>query len=553
VRILIVDDQAVNRQELNDMVSGFGYSTLTVESGMEAILVYPSFQPDIVLLDVLMPGLKGDEIAPQLKSFAGEVHLPIIFITALDDKRTLLRCLEAGGDDFVSKPFDPLILSAKLRAHMRTRKLSQSLEEKNRSLAYFNSRVEREYRIVQHIFKNALTKNLRGYPHLASLFMPLSVFNGDVLLSAQGPLGNLYLFLGDFTGHGLAAAIGTLPTSQTFFTMASRGSPVSEIVREINNRLTQLLPEDMFCAGVLIELSASGERLTYWNGGLNPPMLISEDGQIMRELAPQHVALGIHQDEEFDSGVIALSVESGSRVIMCTDGLTELGQRSHQMLGMQGVVDLFQARNFDFSQVKNDIQALTQRWQQNDDITLAMITCAESQLSAQRNMSELSTMPFELHVRLNVEQIRTHDPVARIIRALEQIEGFRPHTTSIFTLMSEVYSNAVDHSLLELDSRLKQSYEGFEQYYIEREKRLQALVGGYVEIHVEFEPIEKKLHFLVRDSGRGFLQPIQEHFAHVNELSFGRGLNLVEALAEKVEWLESGKAIRVVYALEVAG
>ncbi|MCL5050453.1 MAG: fused response regulator/phosphatase, partial [Firmicutes bacterium] len=226
MRVLIVDDLDSNRLLLSDMVSGFGYQCLSVDDGESAIAAMPIFQPDIVLLDVLMPGRNGLDTAPILKDLAAGVHLPIIFITALDDQQTLINCLAAGGDDFISKPFASVVLEAKLRAHYRNRELNMSLAEKNKALAYHSSRVEREHQIVEHIFQNSLARNYLDYPNLHTYLSPMSMFNGDVLLAAPGPLGNMYIFLGDFTGHGLSAAVGALPISQTFFRMADEGAAV---------------------------------------------------------------------------------------------------------------------------------------------------------------------------------------------------------------------------------------------------------------------------------------------------------------------------------------
>jgi DNA-binding response OmpR family regulator len=110
--------------------------------------------PGLVLLDVIMPDLNGYEVAPLLKAIAGDIYLPIIFITALEDKASLVRCLEVGGDDFVGKPFDKVILAAKNRAHSRTRLLSKKACEENQQLIYYRNSVEREHGIVEHIFSN---------------------------------------------------------------------------------------------------------------------------------------------------------------------------------------------------------------------------------------------------------------------------------------------------------------------------------------------------------------------------------------------------------------
>ena len=113
MKILIVDDESINRFLLMHMLEEQGYiQCAEAPNGEEAIRLAESFQPDLVLLDVVMPGLSGFDVAPRLKKMAKDNYLPIIFITSLEDNESLVRCLEVGGDDFTSKPFDKVILAA---------------------------------------------------------------------------------------------------------------------------------------------------------------------------------------------------------------------------------------------------------------------------------------------------------------------------------------------------------------------------------------------------------------------------------------------------------
>ena len=107
----------------------------------------------------MMPVMDGLATAKRLKQLSGDIHLPILFITALDDQKTLLECLDAGGDDFISTPPEPIVLQAKLDAHARVRELSFKLKEKNEVLAYHSNRMEREQNVVSHMLSNALLEN----------------------------------------------------------------------------------------------------------------------------------------------------------------------------------------------------------------------------------------------------------------------------------------------------------------------------------------------------------------------------------------------------------
>ena len=111
MRILVVDDQKLNRDLLKIMLEQQHYDVVTACNGIEALEVLDSGPVDIVLLDVIMPEMDGYETAPKIKQRSKDVYLPIIFITSLDDKESFERCLALGGDDFIHKPFDKIILT----------------------------------------------------------------------------------------------------------------------------------------------------------------------------------------------------------------------------------------------------------------------------------------------------------------------------------------------------------------------------------------------------------------------------------------------------------
>ena len=199
MHILIVDDQAANRVMLKGLIERFGHNVSCAENGMQALELFSHKGADIVLLDVMMPVMDGLTTAKHLKQLSGEIHLPVLFITAFDDQKTLLECLDAGGDDFISTPPEPIVLQAKLNAHARVRELSFKLKEKNEVLAYHSNRMEREQNVVSHMLSNALLENELRFDFLQTYLSPATEFNGDLVLSKGGPLGNYYIFVGDFT------------------------------------------------------------------------------------------------------------------------------------------------------------------------------------------------------------------------------------------------------------------------------------------------------------------------------------------------------------------
>jgi putative two-component system response regulator len=126
--VLVVDDEYSGRQTLESILEGEGYNIEMAENGMEAIEKAKKILPDVILLDVMMPGMTGFEVCKIIRNDPLLAEIPIIILTALDDRESLLNALKAGADDFISKPFDRFELRARLlgiTSLNRYRKLTQ--------------------------------------------------------------------------------------------------------------------------------------------------------------------------------------------------------------------------------------------------------------------------------------------------------------------------------------------------------------------------------------------------------------------------------------------
>ncbi|WP_278356503.1 PP2C family protein-serine/threonine phosphatase [Idiomarina abyssalis] len=553
MKVLIVDDQPANQVMLSGLIKRFGHQVRCASNGIEAIDVFSGLEPDVVLLDVMMPIMDGFETAPCLKALSGDVHLPILFITALDDQETLLKCLEAGGDDFISVPFEPVVLQAKLNAHARVRELSHSLKGKNEALAYHSNRMEREQNVVSHMLANALQENETQYPFLKTYLAPASEFNGDLVLTKAGPLGNFYLFVGDFTGHGLAPATGALPVSQTFFDLADKGLSIANMVEEFNRKLVKLLPDDMFCAAFVAELSANGERLTYWNGGIPDALLINEAGQVENRLVPEHMALGILPPEEFSSQVSHCFIGKGIRLITYTDGVVEMTNQDDQRLSEDGFEELLRryACKRDFDGLVTALQKFQQGQEQFDDVSLVCLDCGPTNLPVIRPDTNVTHLPFRLVVYLKEDEIRGRDPIIKLVDSLSHLEGIRAHKTTLYLLLAEAFNNTLEHSFLQLDSEIKQTGQGFDEYYRAREERLAELEGVEIEIDIEYRPKSSLLSFsLSSNSENGFNEPVNDT-EEDESLAFGRGLQLIRNFSSHVEWRDNGRCLYIEYDLSL--
>jgi two-component system sensor histidine kinase/response regulator len=149
-RILVVDDQQANLQVVSALLSRKGYEVVTAANGNDALALVRSRPPDLVLLDMLMPGMDGFELLAELRRDPSLVQLPVVFLTVAQDRDLLLRAFESGAVDYVTKPFMPEELLARVETHLGLKRMRDRLE-----------RVARERQelvnLVAHDLKNPLT------------------------------------------------------------------------------------------------------------------------------------------------------------------------------------------------------------------------------------------------------------------------------------------------------------------------------------------------------------------------------------------------------------
>ena len=128
--ILIVDDEYIGRETLQSVLEGEGYELEMAENGFQAIEKAKQLLPDVILLDVMMPGMTGFEVCQRIRSDPQIAEIPIIILTALDDRESLLNALKAGADDFISKPFDRFELRARLLGITRLNRYQKLIQER---------------------------------------------------------------------------------------------------------------------------------------------------------------------------------------------------------------------------------------------------------------------------------------------------------------------------------------------------------------------------------------------------------------------------------------
>ncbi len=134
MKILIVADELSNRMILSAILKKEGYSVVSAVNGQEAIDVFQQEEPDLVLMDIMMPVMDGYEATQKIKVLSQEKFTPIIFLMAMTDEQALRRCVDVGGDDFLSKPYNQVIIKAKIDALERMSQLYNTVYKQKREL-----------------------------------------------------------------------------------------------------------------------------------------------------------------------------------------------------------------------------------------------------------------------------------------------------------------------------------------------------------------------------------------------------------------------------------
>lgn len=559
-QILVADDDDANRQVLQTILEKQGYKVIAVSNGQEAVDLFASERPDLVLMDINMPVMDGYQATKRIKEMSGDDFVPVIFLTAITDDEGLVKCVESGGDDFLTKPYSNVLLSARIDAFLRIRNLYGTVQQQHRELASHQERMERERQLAKRVFSNIIESSSLDLPIIKSLISPLSLFSGDVILAAPKPSGGIHVLLGDFSGHGLAAATGALPVSSIFYSMTEKGYSVGEIVAEINSRLKTMLPDGMFLAACMVNMDPVTHTISVWNGGL-PPLLVyspSNDGEISR-VDSSHLPLGISDDENFNRRLKVVGMQDGDRVYISSDGLTETKAGDGEVFGEAGLVKIFEeneqpAEFFDI--VCSTLKNYQGEGKQKDDVAFIEIEYQQDILDSLIERDEgkeananLPPSTWNISITLGADLIRHYDPLPMIMQSLGDMQGFSGRRQELFTVFSELFSNALEHGILQLDSSLKETADGFAKYYQQRASRLGNLSEGEIKIEINHRPLDVGGELTVRfeDSGTGFDFNTRMPELENNLGNSGRGIQLIRSRCVDVNYQGRGNVVEAVY------
>ena len=555
--ILIADDNPSDRMILARIIQSQGHRAIKVENGLEAVEEVEKSPPDLVLLDALMPEMDGFAAAKHIKEFAGDDLIPIIFLTSLSDADSLAKCLNAGGDDFLTKPYNRLVLKAKIAAMIRLRNLNKTVLAQRDRISTYNHHLIREQEVAKDVFDNIAHPGCVDASNIKYILSPMAVFNGDLLLAARSPSGSLLVFLGDFTGHGLPAAIGAMPVAEIFYGMTLKGFAMGEILKEINKKLVHILPPGVFCCGCMAHFDFRKTVLSVWNGGLPDAVLYRSKNKQIERVPSFNLPLGILKPDQFKASTKELECNIDDRFFMCSDGILEEENAEGEMYGEQRFFDVFHF-NKDPAQIFHEhrlaLDAFRPSSDQGDDHSLVEITFRDEggEVAKEKVSScvvETEARSWRLEYELRSDTLRSFNPLPLLTHILREEPGLAIRSGELYTILAELYYNALDHGVLGLESEMKACPDGFAEYYRLKDQRLLSLDEAWIKIILEHQPMSPGglLTIRLEDSGKGFDYRNIEDCMEKNDGYSGRGVLLLRELCHSLEYLGDGNIVAAEY------
>jgi phosphoserine phosphatase RsbU/P len=332
--ILVIDDGSDNRMMLDAMLSRAGYRVLLAADGEQGLSMLQRESPALILLDYSMPGLSGPEVAQRIRGDARCAATPIILLTASTEADHVDQAFAAGADDYVTKPFDRRILTARIESMIR------AAEDRRRARVNAALEVQRD-RLLSDLQDAARVQReqITALPLtcaqgvISGTVVPCHHIGGD-LLQVFCDAERATAVVIDVSGHGAAAAlVASVVVTELRSYVATHS--LAACFALINHQISARFTSHYACIGA-IQITAS--TATIVNAGL-PPICLIRDGQAIAKVEASGTPPGLLPTSQYDD--VTLELRAGDRLISVSDGLTEpLGGTADDVAGCLAGLEL---------------------------------------------------------------------------------------------------------------------------------------------------------------------------------------------------------------------
>jgi len=371
-RILIVDDMKANVDVLVQALRD-DYKLSVALNGEAALRSAEVNPPDLVLLDIIMPGIDGYEVCARLRAAPATREVPVMFLSSLEDVQNKTRGFELGGNDYLTKPFELLEVKARVHSLLKAKAYTDAVKEK----------MANELRIAREIQLGILPLEVSACTHGTSLDIhavmePALEVGGDLYEVLRAGDDRVVVVVGDVSGKGIPAALFMAVTTTLIRVIANDVAAPEKILSRVNDALAVQNPQGLFVTLFCAVFEPGTMRLTCASAGHPSPVLLRAGCQPTLPFDSTGMLAGVMAGTEFTSHTFRL--QAGDTLVFVTDGVTEAFDAHGEQFGEQRLLDhLANAAGQSAAEtVTSTIKAVRTHAgdnPQSDDITIVAVHC----------------------------------------------------------------------------------------------------------------------------------------------------------------------------------
>jgi len=335
-RILIVDDNDLNRDILSRHLERQGHHVEKAPGGAEALELLSRSAVDLILLDIMMPGINGYQVLEKVKKNSTTRHIPVIMISALDEMESLIRCIQMGAEDYLPKSFDPILLKARISACLEKKHL------RDQEALYISALIESQQALQDELAEAAqYVKSLlpepvsTGFVETNWRFIPSAQLGGDCFGYHQLDQDHFAFYLLDVSGHGIGAALLSVSVMNVLRTQSLTNTnfhdPTS-VLGGLNRTFQMENQNNMYFTVWYGVMNLKTRQLEYGCGGAPPAMHLRFQGEEahLTELATEDMIIGL--DSEYLYETRKIQVQPGDKLYLFSDGVFEIRLSNGKMM-----------------------------------------------------------------------------------------------------------------------------------------------------------------------------------------------------------------------------
>lgn len=348
-KILVVNDEEPVRELIGIILQQHGYQVVEAPDGFKGLEVAAQTLPDLILLDVMMPGMDGYEVCAKLKQDPKTKEIPVIFLSSLSAAKDKIKGLQLGGVDFVTRVSDQAELLARVQTHLKISSLTRELIVKNEQLVQKQKYLDEDLKAAAEIQRSLLPSQKLKLLNLDISWecLPCDLVGGDIFNILPIDEEHAAIYMIDVSGHGVPSAMVTVSVSQHLHE-ACQVHKDEDVCRLLSpsavlRTLDLLFPVERFnkfMTMFYMVINLKTGELKYSNAGHPPPILVHPNAPF-ELLTKGGAVVGINEGIPFAEGTIKL--QKGDKIFLYTDGIIEHQTPSEQFYGSDRLFALIES------------------------------------------------------------------------------------------------------------------------------------------------------------------------------------------------------------------